>query len=272
MDHEVRSASRGRQPHSAPHSEMAEGGSAGRRRMEGDGDGHAAGRGNLAAAGERAPALRFRPVGGSMATERGARTSCCGPLRGRSGGGISVSGGSGAVLERLSGTVGEVRTGTSYGEDAPSGVRPVCGRNPAQAGREETGNIHVPRIYPPVWDQSEGPFRGLAQDGEQAGGGKAEADQADAAPPDARAARSDRGMAAERGPGLLSVPRSAGESPDDEHLSGTASQAVAATLRHRSQRRSDQWARIGPLFARWLPPPRTLHPYPGPRFDATHPR
>jgi group II intron reverse transcriptase/maturase len=45
-----------------------------------------------------------------------------------------------------------------------------------------------------------------------------------------------------------------------------------ATLRHRSQRRSDQWERIGPLFARWLPPPRTLHPYPGVRFDAAHPR
>jgi len=44
------------------------------------------------------------------------------------------------------------------------------------------------------------------------------------------------------------------------------------TLRRRSQRRSDQWERIGTLFARWLPPPRTLHPYPGTRFDATHPR
>jgi RNA-directed DNA polymerase len=44
-----------------------------------------------------------------------------------------------------------------------------------------------------------------------------------------------------------------------------------ATLRHRSRRRSDQWERIGPLFARWLPPTRTLHPNPGARFDATHP-
>jgi ribosomal protein L11 methyltransferase len=80
---------------------------------------------------------------------------------------------------------GKVRTGTSSGENAVAGVRPICGRNRAQAGREETGDVHVPRTYSPVWDQSEGLFHGLAQDGQQADGGKAEADQADAAPPDA---------------------------------------------------------------------------------------
>ena len=45
-----------------------------------------------------------------------------------------------------------------------------------------------------------------------------------------------------------------------------------STLRHRSQRSKVGWAHIGPLFDRWLPPPRVLHPYPGKRFDATHPR
>ena len=44
------------------------------------------------------------------------------------------------------------------------------------------------------------------------------------------------------------------------------------TLRHRSQRPRVGWDRIGPLFDRWLPSPRTLHPYPDARFDATHPR
>ena len=43
-------------------------------------------------------------------------------------------------------------------------------------------------------------------------------------------------------------------------------------LRHRSQRPNVGWAHIGPLFDRWLPPPRVLHPYPGKRFDVTHPR
>jgi len=45
-----------------------------------------------------------------------------------------------------------------------------------------------------------------------------------------------------------------------------------STLRHRSQRPNVSWERIGPLFDRWLPAPRVLHPYPDSRFDATHPR
>ncbi len=45
-----------------------------------------------------------------------------------------------------------------------------------------------------------------------------------------------------------------------------------STLRHRSQRHRVGWDRIGPLFDRWLPAPRVLHPYPDARFDATHPR
>ena len=45
-----------------------------------------------------------------------------------------------------------------------------------------------------------------------------------------------------------------------------------STLRHRSQRPNVSWERIAPLFDRWLPAPRVLHPYPDARFDATHPR
>ncbi|HYM13560.1 MAG TPA: group II intron reverse transcriptase/maturase [Bryobacterales bacterium] len=45
-----------------------------------------------------------------------------------------------------------------------------------------------------------------------------------------------------------------------------------STLRHRSQRPNGSWERLGPLFARWLPAARVLHPYPSIRFDATHPR
>jgi len=44
------------------------------------------------------------------------------------------------------------------------------------------------------------------------------------------------------------------------------------TLRQRSQRPNVSWDRIGPLFDRWLPAPRVLHPYPDARFDVTHPR
>ena len=43
-------------------------------------------------------------------------------------------------------------------------------------------------------------------------------------------------------------------------------------LRRRSQRGSLEWDRLRPVFDRWIPRPRILHPCPGTRFDATHPR
>jgi hypothetical protein len=39
-------------------------------------------------------------------------------------------------------------------------------------------------------------------------------------------------------------------------------------LRRRSQRRKPDWEQLGPIFDRWIPRPRTLHPYPDKRFDA----
>ena len=43
------------------------------------------------------------------------------------------------------------------------------------------------------------------------------------------------------------------------------------TLRRRSQRPT-RWDQLLPIFTRWLPAPRVLHPYPTARFLATHPR
>jgi len=43
-------------------------------------------------------------------------------------------------------------------------------------------------------------------------------------------------------------------------------------LRRRSQKRRPGWDRLRPVFNRWIPRPRILHPYPDVRFDATHPR
>ena len=43
-------------------------------------------------------------------------------------------------------------------------------------------------------------------------------------------------------------------------------------LIHRSQRHRLTWIRMQILIDRWLPRPRVLHPYPGVRFDAIHPR
>lgn len=39
-------------------------------------------------------------------------------------------------------------------------------------------------------------------------------------------------------------------------------------LRRRSQRRKPDWEHLRPIFDRWIPRPRTLHPYPDVRFDA----
>jgi RNA-directed DNA polymerase len=43
------------------------------------------------------------------------------------------------------------------------------------------------------------------------------------------------------------------------------------TLRRRSQRPA-RWDQLLPIYTRWLPAPRVLHPYPTARFVATHPR
>ena len=43
-------------------------------------------------------------------------------------------------------------------------------------------------------------------------------------------------------------------------------------LRRRSQRSRPNWDRLNLLAARWLPPPRALHPWPEQRFAASHPR
>jgi RNA-directed DNA polymerase len=43
-------------------------------------------------------------------------------------------------------------------------------------------------------------------------------------------------------------------------------------LQRRSQRTSVPWARMYRLARRWLPKPRTLHPFPEVRFDARYPR
>ena len=43
-------------------------------------------------------------------------------------------------------------------------------------------------------------------------------------------------------------------------------------LGRRSQRGRAIWDRLTPIFERWIPEPRILHPYPLERFLATHPR
>ena len=42
-------------------------------------------------------------------------------------------------------------------------------------------------------------------------------------------------------------------------------------LVRRSQRGRKKWEKFAPVFDRWIPPPRVLHPYPDTRFYTTHP-
>jgi RNA-directed DNA polymerase len=44
-----------------------------------------------------------------------------------------------------------------------------------------------------------------------------------------------------------------------------------SVLVRRSQNARKKWAKYGPIFDRWIPPPRVMHPYPDARFYATHP-
>jgi group II intron reverse transcriptase/maturase len=45
-----------------------------------------------------------------------------------------------------------------------------------------------------------------------------------------------------------------------------------SVLVRRSQRAQVRWGRLSPVLNRWIPQPRTLHPYPDARFAATHPQ
>jgi group II intron reverse transcriptase/maturase len=45
-----------------------------------------------------------------------------------------------------------------------------------------------------------------------------------------------------------------------------------SVLVRRSQRAQVRWTRLSPVLTRWIPQPRTLHPYPDARFAASHPR
>src|ERR1700686_4416434 len=76
-----------------------------------------------------------------------------------------------------------------------AGLRPWIGAGGERRNRRRSHSLDLSTSVEP--------------DGEKANGGKAKADQADAAPPDARAAGTDRDVAAERLAGLLSIPRCA---------------------------------------------------------------
>jgi site-specific DNA recombinase len=74
-------------------------------------------------AGEHLPALRARPVGGSMAKEGGARRCSDRPLRRRLRHGVSGADGGRAIPGGVTGATAEVRPGTASGQDPADRVR-----------------------------------------------------------------------------------------------------------------------------------------------------
>src|SRR6516162_3681128 len=96
-------------------------------RVVGNGDRYTARLSDFAAALQRLPPLRLRPLGTALADAPDHRRCCCGPLRGRHGAGVPASRRRGAIPPRMEGTPAEVRSGTPPGQDPPDRVWAVRG-------------------------------------------------------------------------------------------------------------------------------------------------
>ena len=88
----------------------------------------------------------------------------------------------------------------------------------------------------------------------------------------ARLAERDRGVAAEGGARLFSIPRGAGK---PAHAAGLLLGVGATLAAHAEAARSEASDELEPVYrlpACYLPPPRCCHPFPSVHFAASHPR
>src|SRR5215469_1614146 len=83
----------------------------------------------------------------SVATEERTRGHPGGAICRRHRSGFSGKDGGRAVLERTERANEEVRPGTAPRENAAAGVRSLCGRATAKAGRREAGNSQLLGLY-----------------------------------------------------------------------------------------------------------------------------
>src|SRR6185369_1137813 len=118
MDGEVSRASNRGPTRSTHHTEMAEGGSVGRRRVDGDEGGNTARSSDIAAVGEYLPALRLRSLGEKVAGEVGAWGYGGCPLCRRCRTGVRAQERRGSVSGAVAGADAEIRAGTTCREDA----------------------------------------------------------------------------------------------------------------------------------------------------------
>ena len=161
-----------------------------------------------------------------------------------------------AVPGRPSRAVREVRAGAAPRQDAADRVRAVRRREPAEAGRRETGDVRLSRLHAYLREDAGRAFLGAAYHGLEADAGQAGGGQGPAAAAPASACPGAGAVAGQRGARALRLLRRARQPQGGGGVPHPGDAALAAELRRRSQRSRLDWKRMNRLATRWLPPAR----------------
>src|SRR5215472_9230245 len=229
LDDQVRGAPNRGQESRPPDPEMAKSGRDGARTVvRGRGRDSARG-GDIADPSQSLPALCTRPLGGSVAAEASDGRCNYRPLRGRRRTGVSAPARSRAVPGAVAGAAGEVRAGTSLGEDAPDRIWALRRRAPEKAWSRQTGDLQFFGFHSHLWDEPPGGLlRGPAKDHPQARGSQAERNQGTAATAHARVHRGYPEVDPVCGKGVFPLPRRTGQRAANESVSERRAAIVAA--------------------------------------------
>src|SRR6516164_8294704 len=186
--------------------------------------------GDIADPSQSLPALRTRPLGGSVAAEESdGRCNHC-PLRGRRRAGVPAPARSRAVPGAVAGAAGEVRAGIKLGEDAPDRIRALRRRAPEEAWSRQTGDLQLFGFCSHLWDELQGRLlRGPAKDHRQAHGSQAERNQGGAAAAHARVHRGHLEVVTVCGEGIFPISRHTGQRAATESVSGGRAAFLAAS-------------------------------------------
>ena len=147
MAHPFRRTSDRRQAHSPPDPEMAEGGRSRRRGRDDERQGHGAGVGDIAAAGQRLPVLRVRSLGQPLAQAGGHGRNDHREVCRRHHRRFPARGGRPALLGRDARTVEGVCAIAASGQDPADRVWPLCGGQPEAAWARQAGNLRIPGLH-----------------------------------------------------------------------------------------------------------------------------
>ena len=150
-------------------------------------------------------------------------------------------------------------------------------REPEAAWRGETGDVHVSGLHALLWDElgAAAAFMVWRRHGEKRMAAKLQAIKAGACAAGCTSRWREVGAWLKTG-GARAITNTMRCRATWLSLSVFRAAASAATggafyVVAVSGGKLD-WERLRPIFDRWIPRPRILHPYPDERFDATHPR